>query len=110
MQLTEYHKKRNEQRLQANRNQRHVSREEMEEQTLRVIRRAEDQLYQRVLENGPFPGMTIVQSMIEIERRVHREWFRPYFSFRFYSEDEQGNVLIEGVPEERQIKEPDNPD
>lgn len=94
MPLTEYHQKRNERCLKENLNQPHVSREEMAEQTLRVIRRAEDQLYQRVLENGPFPGMTIVQSMIELERRVHREWFRPDFSFRFYSEDEQGNVII----------------
>jgi hypothetical protein len=110
MLLTEYHQKRNEQRLQANLNQPHVTQEEMIEQTLRVIRRAEDQLYQRVLENRPFPGMTIVQSMIEIERRVHREWFRPDFAFRFYSEDEQGNVLIEGIPAERRTKETAKPD
>lgn len=97
MPLTEYHQQRNEQRLQGNRNQRHVTREEAEEQTLRVIRREEDQLYQQVLKTGPFPGMTIVQSMIEIKRRIHRDWFRTDFSFRYYSEDEQGNVLIKGM-------------
>ena len=94
MPLTEYHQQRNEQRLQENRNQRHVTRDEMVEQTLRMIRREEDQLYQQVLKTGPFPGMTVVQSMIEIKRRIHRDWFRPDFSFRYYSEDEQGNVLI----------------
>lgn len=94
MPLTEYHQQRNEQRLQANRNQRHVTREEAVEQTLRLLRQQEDQLYHQVMKVGPFPGMTIVQSMIEIKKRIHRDWFRPDFAFRYYSEDEQGNVLI----------------
>ena len=97
MQLTEYHQQRNKQCLQENSNQRHVTQEEAVEQTLRMIRREEDELYHQVLKAGPFPGMTIVQSMIEIKRRIHREWFRPDFSFRYYSEDEQGNVLIKNM-------------
>lgn len=102
MPLTKYHQQRNEQRLQENRNQRHVTQEEMVEQTLRLLRQEEDQLYQDVLKVGPFPGMTIVQSMIEIKRRVHREWFRPDFSFRYYSEDEQGRVIIKSSSEEQE--------
>lgn len=94
MTLTEFHKKRNEQCLKENLEQRHLSREEAAEQAIRMIRQAEDHLYQEVLKSGPFPGMTIVQTMIEIKRQTHREWFRPDFSFRFYSEDEQGGVII----------------
>lgn len=97
MPLTEDHQQRNEQRLQANRNQRHVTQEEMVEQTLKLLRQEEDQLYQDVLKVGPFPGMTIVQSMIELKRLWRGGALRPDFSFRYYSEDEQGNVLIEGI-------------
>jgi|GEM_PF-2894502 len=102
MPLTEYHKQRNEQRLQENRNQRHVTQEEMVEQTLRMIRREEDQLYQDVLKAGPFPGMTIMQSMIELKRIRHRGALRPDFSFRFYSEDEQGKVIIKPSSDEQE--------
>ena len=101
MPLTEYHQQRNEQRLQENRNQRHVTREEAVEQTLRLLRQQEDQLYQQVMKAGPFPGMTVVQSMIELKRLWRGGALRPDFSFRYYSEDEQGNVLIKGMEGDR---------
>lgn len=97
MSLTEYHQTRNEQRLQGNRNQGHVTQEEMIEQTLRMMRREEDELYQQVLKVGPFPGMTIVQSMCELKRLGRGGVLRPDFAFRYYSEDEQGNVLIKDM-------------
>jgi len=95
--LTRYHESQNEQCLKESTNQRHVSQQEAIEQTHRLMKQSEDSLYESVIKAGPFPGMTVVQSMVEIKRLVHDGSLQPGFKFMFYSEDAAGNVLIREV-------------